>query len=165
MTEHEFAIIYAKLCANYNKNFTNEVIQIKKDMFFNRFSGLPTNVFNGAVSLLMDRHGAGHGYFPAMKEMNECVNIATSKIEYNTINKDCPSCNGTGFVSMLVSFDSDGNIYDRKKWSLDASVSLRNNKDKKYYDTSVCCSCDAGKNNLISGCKYKTNETDFIGEL
>ena len=49
MNEFEFKLAYKKLCTNYGKNIETDTMQIKADMFFDKYRNTPICTFEDAL--------------------------------------------------------------------------------------------------------------------
>lgn len=147
MTEYDFKLMFGTLCANYGKNTNTDTMQIKGDLFFGKYAKVSTETFKKTIDLVMERHGATYGYFPAIKEISTCMSEVIKGGGGEKNYKYCPACNknhsGVGAISMLITFNGDRSVAERHIWSFDLKRGLRR-EGKRAYDYNVCCRCEAG---------------------
>lgn len=149
VTEYEFKLAYTKLCANYGKNTNSDAIQIKGDLFFEKYAKVPAKVFNDTIDLVMERHGATYGYFPAIKEISTCMSEVISRgSDKDGGFAECSICDRYGGVSLLIAYkDLEGGgkkVDERHVWTLPLSIELRKS-GKRFYDYHACCRCEKGQ--------------------
>jgi len=174
MTEHDFKLIYTRMCANYGKNMNTEAIQIKGDMLFERYNSTPTETFKNTIDLVMEKHGAVYGFFPSIKEISGCMSTAImGNGGEGKKYPPCPVCNknydGVGAISMIfemgeIERGTKKCVKKRHVWTFELQRTINT---PNCYDYNVACRCEAGQAWLTrrKGNTYQLTEEEYNGLL